>query len=52
LGLRRVKPYVQFFGLYCWRGEITWRPVDGLMVVHGRTPLPALYWATDTVGGF
>jgi hypothetical protein len=40
----RVKPYVQFFGLYCWRGEITWRPVPG------RTPLPALYWVTDKVG--
>jgi hypothetical protein len=24
---------------------------DGLMVVPGRTPLPALYWPTDKVGG-
>jgi hypothetical protein len=31
-GLWRVKSYVQFFGLYCWCGEITWRPVDGLLV--------------------
>jgi hypothetical protein len=24
-GLRRVKPYVQFFGLYCWQGhDGTW----------------------------
>jgi hypothetical protein len=45
LGLRRVKPYVQFFGLYCCRGEITWRPDPG------RAPLPALYWTTDKVGG-
>jgi hypothetical protein len=44
-GLWRVKPYVQFFGLYSWRGKITWRPIPG------RTPLPALYWATDKVGG-
>jgi hypothetical protein len=44
-GLQRVKPYVQFFGLYCWHGEITWRPVPG------RMPLPALDWATDKVGG-
>jgi hypothetical protein len=44
-GLRKVKPYVQFFGLYCWHGEIIWRPVPG------RTPLSALYWATDKVGG-
>jgi hypothetical protein len=29
LVLVRVKPYVQFFGLYYWRCEITWRPVDG-----------------------
>jgi hypothetical protein len=50
-GLRRVKPYVQFFGLYFWSGEITWRPVDGLLAAPGRTPLPALYWATDKVGG-
>jgi hypothetical protein len=44
-GLRRVKPYVQFFGLYCFRGEITRQPVPG------RTPLHALYWVTDKVGG-
>jgi hypothetical protein len=50
-GLRRVKPYIQFFGLYCWHGEITWRPVDGLLVVHGRMPLPTFYWAADKVGG-
>jgi hypothetical protein len=45
LGLRGVKPDVQFFILYCRHGEITWRPVPG------RTPLPTLYWATDKVGG-
>jgi hypothetical protein len=24
--------------LYCWRGEITWRPVDGLLVVYVGCP--------------
>jgi hypothetical protein len=35
-------------------GGITWswcRCGGGLWVVPGRTPLPALYWATDKVGG-
>jgi hypothetical protein len=40
LGLWRVKPYVQFFGLYCLR--IT-------HVVQG-VALSALYWPADEVG--
>jgi hypothetical protein len=41
-------PFLRFALLH---GEITWRPFDGLLVVLGRTPLPALYWTTDKVGG-
>jgi hypothetical protein len=50
-GLRKVKLHVQFFGLYCWRGEITWFAPMWRWSVPRRTPLPSLYWATDKVDG-
>jgi hypothetical protein len=55
LGLGRVKPYVQLFGLYCvdlrWSVGYRCRCRGGVRVVPWRTPLPALYWAMDKVGG-
>jgi hypothetical protein len=41
-GLRRVKPYVQFL-VFVLQLKV--------QVVLGWTPLPALYWLTDKVGG-
>jgi hypothetical protein len=38
-------------GVDCLRVGRDDHVVDGLRVVPGRTPLPALYWATDKVGG-
>jgi hypothetical protein len=43
-----VKPYVQFFGLYCF--DLRWY-VGYMCRCPWGTPLPALYWATDKVDG-
>jgi hypothetical protein len=47
---KTLRPVLRFV-LLRFQVGLHGRGVDGLLVVPGRTPLPALYWATDKVGG-
>jgi hypothetical protein len=47
---KTIRPVLRFVLIRSQVG-LHGRGVDGLLVVPRRTPLPALYWATDKVSG-